>query len=308
MINKETIKPLTILETDFVKVTPTLRNVDIRYTKKPGHENRSLDILLRHNEEKKAKRIDKDTYKDPKTNEPKEYAHKEERTANESTFFRTRRELNWLILNNFQGAENEFFLTLTYKNKMENPKKLSSDFRNFLKRLNSHFHNMLSFEYILVREPHMSDSWHMHILLKYQQIKGESIISKSEIEPVLKDKWHLGLSHVEDIVGANQLSAYLTAHLSNIVIDENGEDSLEIDPGTMTTKNILKNTRLPMYPMGLKIYSSSKGIQKPHALYMPFGSCMAEFEATHKVNYDASFKLFNERFAILQRHIQLEKQ
>lgn len=57
MINKETIKPLTILETDFVKVTPTLRNVDIRFTKKPGHENRSLDILLRHNEEKKAKEL-----------------------------------------------------------------------------------------------------------------------------------------------------------------------------------------------------------------------------------------------------------
>ena len=101
---------------------------------------------------------------------------------------------------------------------MENPKKLSSDFRNFLKRLNNHFHNELSFAYILVREPHLSDSWHMHILLKYQQVEGNSIISKGEIEPVLKDKWNLGIAHVEDIVGANQLASYLTAHLSNCAV------------------------------------------------------------------------------------------
>lgn len=308
MIKKENIEPLTILDSDFVKVIPTLRNVDVRYTKKPKNENKGLDILLRQNEGAKAKRIDKDTYLDPKTNESKEYIHNEVRTANESTFFRTRRELNWLILNNFQSSDNECFMTLTYQDKMENPSQMNSDFRNFMKRLNTHFHHALEFEYILVREPHLTGSWHMHILLKWLPVKDNEFFSKSEIYTAAKNKWTLGNSHIESITGANQLAAYLTSHLSNLLIDENGEDSYEVNCGSRTIKNIGKNMRLPLYPMSLKIYSSSKGIKKPQASYMPFGACMDKYRDSHVVNYDASFRLSNDNFAISQRHIQLEKQ
>lgn len=307
MIKKETLEPLTILDSDFVKVVPTLRNVDVRYTQKPKSENGSLDILLRHRNEK-AKRIDKDTYQDPKTNEPKKYIHNEVRTANESTFFRTRRELNWLILNNFQSSDNECFMTLTYQDKMENPSRMNSDFRNFMKRLNTHFQHALAFEYILVREPHLTGSWHMHILLKWLPVKDNELYSKSEIFTAAKKKWTLGNSHIESITGANQLAAYLTSHLSNLLIDENGEDSYEVSCGSKTIKNIGKNMRLPLYPMNVKIYSSSKGIKKPQASYMPFGCCMDKYRDSHVVNYDASFRLSNDNFAISQRHIQLEKQ
>lgn len=301
MLKKENMNKIEILDCDFVRVIPTKNNVDIRYTKHPENSviQRQEQVAVQSSE--KVKRIDKETYLDPQTNEVKHYNRNTERTQNESTFYRTKRELNLLILNNFSGGKNELFLTLTYNVRFPNPFGLSADFRNYMKRVTKHFKSRYSFEYIVVREPHLSGSWHMHVLL---QCNGEIT---SEIKIVLIDKWTKGSAHIQAINQVNKLAAYLTSHLTNLVIDENGEDSFMVDYSTMTTKTIMKNARLNLYPMQFRIYSSSKNIKKPVARYMTFAECKRLYQITHFKNYDASFKLYNSRFALVQRHIQLTR-
>lgn len=301
MMEKENINNIEILDSDFVRVIPTLNNVDIRYTKHPENAMTQSREQSAPPSTEKVKRIDKETYLDPTTNEVKTYTRNTERTQNESTFYRAKRELNLLILNNFSGGKNELFLTLTYNVRFPNPSGLSADFRNYMKRVNNHFKGQYSFDYIVVREPHLSGSWHMHVLL---QCDGEIT---SEIKNILTDKWRKGTAHIQAINQVNKLAAYLTSHLTNLVIDENGEDSFMVDYSTMTTKTIMKNARLNLYPMQFRIYSSSKNIKKPIARYMTFAECKRLYQITHFKNYDASFKLYNSRFALVQRHIQLTR-
>lgn len=301
MLNKENIKQLTILDKDFVKVIPTLNNVDIRYTKYPENNATHKKEQTYVQPIEKVKRIDKDTYLDPTGNEKKEYIHNTERTQNESTFYRTRRELNWLILNNFSGDNQELFLTLTYANPFLNPDGLSSDFRNYMKRISNQLKSNCSFDYIVVREPHLSGSWHMHVLLRCNKE------ITADIESVLIKKWKNGTVHTQTIIQVNKLAAYLTSHLTHLIIDEDGEDSIMVDYSTMTTKNMMKNARLGLYPMQFRIYSSSKNIKKPLKRYMTLAECKRLYQISHFKNYDASFKLFNTHFALIQRHIQLTK-
>lgn len=301
MLKKENVNRLEILDSDFVRVITTINNVDIRYTKHPvyakipGGETPSIQ------QSEKVKRIDKNTYLDPNTNEVKEYTFNTERTQNESTFYRTRRKLNWLILNNFSGGNQELFLTLTYKKHIQNSFELATDFRNYMKRINNHFKGQHSFDYIVIREPHLSGSWHMHVLLRYD----DEITS--EIKTILTERWKNGTAHIQNIIQVNKLAAYLTAHLTHLVVDENGEDTVMVDYSSMTTKTIMKNARLGLYPMRLRIYSSSKGIKKPIKKYMTFAECKRLYQISHFKNYDASFKLSNKNFVLIQRHIQLTK-
>lgn len=304
MMKKQIIEHLTILDNDFVKIIPTLNNVDIRYTKKSKNAPTTATEFERL---EKVRRVDKHTYLNPNDNEMKNYNHKTKRTENETTFFRSKRELNWLILNNFQGVNNELFLTLTYSEKMDRPSQLSLDFRNFMKRLKTVFKDRLKFEYILVKEPSMSGSWHLHILLKYELLNYYSIDNISDLKDTIKQNWKKGKSHIKSIDNANKLASYLTKHLSNLVIDDCGQDTADIIFITDTTKTIIKNSRLPLYPMNLKIYSSSSGIKKPYSQYIPYKECIKRYEMSHFKNWDTSFKLYNSNFAILQRQIQLTK-
>lgn len=301
MLKKEDLNRIEILDNDFVRVIPTLNNVDIRYTKHPENNKKERSEQTTIQPTEKVKRIDKDTYLDPTTNQEKKYKHNTERSQNESTFYRTRRELNWLILNNFAGGNQELFMTLTYANPFLSPDKLTADFRNYMKRISSQLKSKCFFDYIVVREPHLSGSWHMHVLLRCNKEITD------EIESVLIKKWKYGTVHIQTIIQVNKLAAYLTSHLTHLIIDEDGEDSIMVDYSTMTTKNIMKNARLSLYPMQFRIYSSSNNIKKPLKRYMTLAECKRLYQISHFKNYDASFKLFNTHFALIQRHIQLTK-
>lgn len=304
-MNKKDIRQLPISDTDVVKVIPTKRNVDIRYTLKTDTEQtESLNSIRK--ESQPVKRLTKETYLDPATNSIRTYRQKEKRTENESTFYRTKRELNWLILNSFEGKENELFITLTYKEQMQDYEMLGKDFRNFMRRLSRHFKEEIDFDYIVVREPHLSGSWHMHVLMKYSTNTGSAAFQSSNREwtELITEKWQKGIVHISPITEVNQLAVYLTRHLMDIAIDDNGEE-IELFADSLSPKSFAKNKRLELYPQHLKIYSYSKRIEKPRKLYMTYAECKEIYEETHEKNWDNSMLLFDDHFALQQRHIQL---
>ena len=306
-MNKKDVRELTILDTDYVKVIPTRRNVDIRYTEK-NQVGSSNDASIATPDHEPVKRLTKDTYLDPSTNTVKQYKHKGNRRENESTFYRTKRELNWLILNSFEGERNELFITLTYREAVEHHTELNKDFRNFIRRLATHFKKEVAFDYVVVREPHLSGMWHMHVLLKYVESSPslENPHSIKEWTDLLTDKWGHGFVHVEAIEQVNQLAVYLTKHLMNISVDEHGEE-IESFSSSMSAGAIAKNKRLDLYPSNCKIYSYSKGFEKPPKLHMSYAECISRYGTDFEKNWDNSFLLYNDDFALLQRHIQLTR-
>lgn len=304
-MHKKDIRQLPISDTDVVKVIPTKRNVDIRYTLKTDTEQtESLNSIRK--ESQPVKRLTKETYLDPATNSVRTYQQKEKRTENESTFYRTKRELNWLILNSFEGKENELFITLTYKEQMLDYEMLGKDFRNFMRRLSRHFKEEIDFDYIIVREPHLSGSWHMHVLIKYSTNTDSAALPSSNREwtELITEKWKKGIVHISPIKEVNQLAVYLTRHLMDIAVDDNGEE-IELFADSLSPKSLVKNKRLELYPQHLKIYSYSKRIERPHKLYMTYAQCRETYEETHEKNWDNSMLLFDEHFVLHQRHIQL---
>lgn len=307
-MKKQDIHELTILDSDLVRVVKTRNNIDIRFTQNNEQPRSEKGVTQKQKGEESVKRLDKDTYYDPMSGTVKEYDHKEKRIQNESTFFRTSRELNWVILNSFEGKENEIMCTLTFKNKVEEIKEVNRAFNNFVRRLNTFFKKTLMYEYIVIREPHLSGSWHMHMLFKYNVIMPSSKIPASigDWHALINDKWKQGMVDVRAINQINELSAYLTKHLMDIKVDENGEEIESFSEG-MSVKTGAKNKRLDLYPLGMKIYSYSKGIKKPPKKHMTYGEAKRRYDADFEKNYDNSFILYNDDFALMQRQIQLTK-
>ena len=305
-MNKKDIQTLSIRNNDLVKVVQTKRNVDIRFTENSPINSES-ESGIPQSEREAVKRLTKDTFLDPVTKTEKRYQHKDQRTANESTFYRTRRELNWLILNSFEGKGQEMMLTLTYKGGMKDYTQLNKDFRNFSRRLANSLKNKGPFEYIVVREPHLSGDWHMHVLLKFIEVTSDARSLPStliEWRNLVSEKWRLGIVDVQPIDNVNHLASYLSNHLTNISVDQNGEE-IESFTQSLSAKSIAKNRRLQLYPMNFKIYTYSSGFQKPPKIFMRFEDCVKLFEETHFKNWDNSFLLYNDNFALTQRHIQL---
>lgn len=121
---------MPVSDTKMVKVVLTKRNVDIRYTHKTNNE----PVGYLNSVEKRAsasRDTHQKTYLNPATNSVRTYRHKEKRIEIVFTFYRTKRELNLLFLNSFEGKENELFVTLIYKEQMQDYKLLGKDFRNF---------------------------------------------------------------------------------------------------------------------------------------------------------------------------------
>src|SRR5699024_533558 len=169
-MKKQDIENITIADTDIVKVVKTKNHIDMRYTKNHNYEVSTTGESIKKQVRERIIRLDKDTYFDPASETIKEYVKKEKRSDNESTFFRTKRELDWLIRNSFGGGNNEMMLTLTFTEKVMDVKELNKIFNNFKRRMNRVFKNRLTYEYILIREPHLDGSWHLHMLFTYEMI------------------------------------------------------------------------------------------------------------------------------------------
>ena len=307
MIKKD-IEPILIADNDFVKVVKTKKHVDVRFTERHNFEVSNNGDFVKPQQENRVVRLDKDTYLDQASGEIKEYIKKESRSDNESTFCRTKRELDWLIRNSFEGNTNEMLITLTFSEKVLDIKEANKEFNNFKRRMSRILKDKTTFEYILIREPHLDGSWHMHMLFKYELIDIDSnlLTSHGEWKKAFSTAWAKGIIDLQPITDPAGLSHYLSSHLMDIKLDKNGEEIESFTEG-LTAKQVAKNQRLKLYPHNMNIYSSSKGIKKPMQVYMKYGECRELFNDEYVKNYDNSFKLFNDDFALTQRQIQLTK-
>ena len=182
----------------------------------------------------------------------------------------TMRRLRMIVNANFFGEPNELFITLTYRENMTDVERLYIDFKNFFKRLRRRYKGY-KFEYISAIEPQLRGAWHIHLLLKAMNVR-HLYIPNDEIAEL----WGHGFTKTKRIECVDNIGAYLSAYLTNM------EDGC-------------KGARLYLYPSGVNIYRTSRGIKKPHIVKGDMG-----LDEKHKV-YEREFEIKDDDGEVVNR-------
>ena len=91
----------------------------------------------------------------------------------------------------------------------------------------------------------------------------------------LAKMWGKGFTKTKRLKRADKVGNYLIAYLSNLQIGDEGSQN----------KSIVKGARLYMYPKGIRIYRTSRGIKKPLEMTTTKGELME----TYKINSPPTF-------------------
>lgn len=221
-------------------ITICITNHIMDVTAKRKRKNKGISNIVK---------IDKEHYLVKSTGEIKKYAHIEKsqeiitcnrRKSMNKKFSYLRQYINM----NFKGDDCERHIILTYAKPTEDMAKCKNDFKKFWKRFLYHYGEM---EYIAVFEPHQKGTWHIHVLVKNDNAQKLKI-QKKEVERI----WGNGYIRISDFKKHNDIGLYFCTLLG----EEYSSDKRK------------KSSRLEYYPLHTKIYTSSKGLEKPSLLHV----------------------------------------
>lgn len=178
-------------------------------------------------------RIDKYRYVDKRTGEIKEYSFKQSNAKETKNIKRSMKKAKLYLENNFNGENNELFITLTTGNTIESVELLNEHFDKFWDELKVMF---IGLEYFYTIEYKDSCGLHIHGLFKDTQHK-RLYISNEEIEKL----WGIGYTQTKRIKGGiDKVIKYITK-------DE-------------TKEGIKGGKRLYYHSRGIKLPEECKGI------------------------------------------------
>lgn len=211
-------------------------------------------------------KLDADTYMVKSTGEIKKFNKGSSRKDAKATLSQTFQNLRNLINCNVtaDNIDNVLWITLTYAENMTDTKRLYNDFRKFNQRLQYYCQDngIPEYEYITVVEPQARGAWHHHLLLIWDS-PAPFIPNKT-----LADIWGFGFVQVTKLKKSiSNVGAYLTAYLTDVPTEDALKDESLPDRvkglKTLKGKKYVKGGRLHLYPVGMHIYRTSKGIKKP---------------------------------------------
>lgn len=280
----------------FVTVTETNHVVEVQYMEKC---NNKCNI----------KKIDKYSYIDLGTGEVREFDNTDNRSQGYNSLRQTLKNLRYLINNNFVGASNELFITLTYgryNNRVKDVKILYDDYSKFMKRLRYEYRDKTTIDYINVVEPQGDGTWHCHVLLKFNDLDYIYIPNKFDenndpVDAPLYDLWGQGWVSVKRLTNVDNIGAYLTSYLTDIELNDDKQlfkvlgEGLEIIEKEVEgkCKKFIKGGRLHMYPSGINLYRKSRGIIAPERKKMRYkdikqivGSRIPNYSKKHDISVD----------------------
>lgn len=265
---------------DLVTITKMKHIVEVQYL-----EKRNTDCRIR--------KIDKDRYIDKLTGEIHEFEHIENRQESLNSLRQTFKKLRYLINNNFDGKANELFITLTYRGDQQtnDTKKVYVDFDKFIKRLRYAYKDKTTIDYINVIEPHASGNYHMHVLMRFNDMETVFIPNEK-----LAEIWGNGFVKIKSLKDVDNIGAYLSAYLADIELDdENWIQALNKEIKEVDGKKYIKGGRLHMYPPGVNIFRKSKGIVYPKRENMRY-KYAKKIVGSAKPHYSKVYQIDTEEF------------
>lgn len=275
---------------DFVTLTRMNHISEIQYLQK---QNTMANTL----------KLNSDEYLVLDTGEIKEYKKNENRSENINSLLKTMKKLRYLINNNFTGSNRELFITLTYKENMTDLKRLYNDFSKFIKRLRYKYKE-IELDYINVVEPQERGAWHCHVLLKSNNTVP-LYISNGDLASL----WGHGFVRVNRLENIDNIGAYVTSYLTDIIVSDDAplsdeivekEITLKDNNSTKVTKKIKKNGRLVLYPSGTNFYRKSKGIKFPERYKFLYKDIKKG--QLGKLTYEKNIEFKNDNFENMIRY------
>lgn len=254
-MKKSTVENVQIAEHSLVTVTKMNHLVEVQHMEKV---NRTCNI----------EKLDKNTFVDKRTGEIREFKHNENRSENLNSLSKTFKKIRYLINYNFVGAPNELFVTLTYEQQTRDHLQVGKDYEKFMKRLRYEYGSV---DAIKVLEPHASGCWHMHVLLRFNDMSTVYIPNDT-----LAKIWGLGFVTIQSLKNVDNIGAYVSAYLADIEVTEDeaerlkGHEDLVEKEVDGQKKKFMKGARLAFYPTGVNLYSKTKGILYPQREEMTY--------------------------------------
>lgn len=253
MDQEESIKPNVIIPShDLVTFTRMNHIVEIQHMEK-------------RNNQANIRKINKDEYVVLETGEIKEFNHIEHRAESYNSLRQTFKKLRYLTNNNFSGRKNELHVILTYAENMTDSKRLMADSEKFVKRLRYQYRNDTKVEYLSVVEPQGRGSWHIHMLIRFDQLEKIYIDNKE-----LASTWGHGFVTIRSLKDVDNIGAYLTAYLTNAELTQETLSLAAVEKREIVEKIVdgkqkkfIKGGRLHMYPPGMNLFRKSNGIEYP---------------------------------------------
>jgi len=237
---------------DFIALNWIPRN----YCKKVSKTMYQKVRYLRNNDDEYIKQISEEVFEMPEK-KPDENGS----TRNQRSLRHIFNELRYLINCNFyeEDSKRQLFITLTYKENMQDDKRLMKDFNKFIMRL-KHNYSEHEFCYIAIVEPQERGAWHVHLLLK--SLNREILYLDYD---AVERLWGHGATRTEALKCDN-IGSYFIAYLSNAELTNESIAALEINESDIKIKDgkrYIKGTRLKWYPDYMKIYRNSRNVSKP---------------------------------------------
>lgn len=290
------IEKSDISSSAYVTVTQTGSIVEVQYMEKMNHTAT-------------IRKLNADEYVELSTGEIKQYQHIENRSQSYKSLRATFKKLRYLINNNFSGRKNELFVTLTYEENMTDTKRLYEDMKNFMKRLKYQFKNSTTVDYLSVVEPQQRGAWHVHLLLKFNDLSSVFIPSSE-----LATLWGHGFVKIKRVDGVDNIGAYLTAYLADLELSpetlvialQTGHDVVEKEVDGQK-KAFIKGGRLHMYPPGMNLFRKSKGIAYPEREMMTYAGAkkiVGSAEPHYKKKYEIQADDFSNTLIFEQYNLK----
>lgn len=240
-----------------------------------GHLS-EIQFMEKMNRTNAIRKLSKNEYLVLETGEVKQFNHIENRSGSYNSLRQTFKKLRYLINNNFVGAENELFVTLTYADKRWDNSQVYKDLDKYIKRLKYRYKNKSTVDYLNVVEPHADGSFHIHSLIRFNELK-KIYIPNAELAKL----WGHGFVTIKSMKNIDNIGAYLSVYLTDIELnDETNFSTVSItlnEKRELVEKEIegqkkkfIKGGRLHMYPKDMKIYRCSRGVKPPNRQTMTY--------------------------------------
>lgn len=226
-----------------------------------------------------CKKLDKDHYLDMRTGEVLEYVHINSRADEVRSIRNTLARIRALINTNVTEPANCRWITLTYAENMTDTKRLYADYSSFWKRFYywCRKNEIVKPEYITVQEPQGRGAWHVHAFFIWQS--AAPFLPNKKIAEL----WGHGFTKTTALRDCDNIGAYFSAYLGDMPLEEvdklpaderkaiSGtveEKSFTDERGTTFIKKFVKGGRLRLYPPGMNIVRTTRGIKQPEVEYM----------------------------------------
>lgn len=215
-------------------------------------------------------KLDSEQYVVKCTGEVKEYKHHTTRSDDMHSISKSLRRLRDLLNTNVTDTKKALWVTLTYKENMQDTERLYADFKKFVMRLRYRLNKLyddMQIEYIISIEPQGRGAWHAHCVLLFN-CKAPFIEND-----ILQKIWGHGFVNVAKLKDVDNVGAYLSAYLGDMKLTDaiqygtltaNIKELATVDgEGKKSSKYYVKGARLKMYPAGMRIFRCSRGIKQP---------------------------------------------